>query len=86
LAFVSVFILVAHFILLAYLRFRTAYRVKKSHGAGPRCHVEQDFDPPTWGLTVDCPHCKNQLKLTGLTKPATGGSRAGGSGAGEEGR
>lgn len=74
LALVSVFIVLAHFILvpgfligglvLAYLRFRTVRLVTRVHGVCPRCRVEQDFDPPGWGRTVGCPRCKNQLTLT----------------------
>ena len=76
LALVSVFIVLAHFILvpgflagglvLAYVRFRTARLVTRVHGVCPRCGIEQDFDPPSWGRTVGCPRCKNQLTLTGL--------------------
>ncbi len=76
LALVSVFIVLAHFVLvpaffvagpvLAYLRFRTVRVVTRIHGACPRCGIEQDFRPPSWGRTIDCPHCKNQLRLTGL--------------------
>jgi len=74
LALVSVFIVLAHFILvpgflvgglvLAYLRFRTVRLVTRVHGVCPRCRVEQDFDPPSWGRTVGCPRCKNQVTLT----------------------
>jgi hypothetical protein len=91
LALVSVFIILAHFVLvpgfliagpvLAYLRFRVARAVTSIDGACPRCGIEQEFDPPSWGRTVICPRCKNQLTLTGLDgseAPASpGGSPAG---------
>ena len=76
LALASVFIVLAHFILvpgflvagpvLAYVRFRMVRVVRKVHGACPRCRIEQDFKPPSWGRTIDCARCKNQLVLTGL--------------------
>ena len=76
LAFVSVFIVLAHFILvpaffiaglvLAYRRLRAARVIVKIHGACPRCGADEDFAPPTWGSSVDCPRCKNQLRLVGL--------------------
>jgi hypothetical protein len=76
LAAVSVFIVLAHFVLvpsfvvaglvLAYFRLRTVRVVQRIHGACPRCGVEQDFAPPSWGRLIDCPLCKNQLTLTGL--------------------
>lgn len=89
LALASVFIVLVHFILvpgfligglvLAYLRFRTARLVTRVHGVCPRCGIEQDFDPPSWGRTVGCPRCKNQLTLTGLddSPAATAGSPLG---------
>ncbi len=76
LASASVFIVLAHFILvpsffiagpvLAYFRLRAVRVVKDIHGACPRCGVEQDFKPALWGRMIDCPRCKNQLTLTGL--------------------
>lgn len=76
LALVSVFIILAHFILvpgflvagpvLAYLRFRPVRAITSIRGKCPRCGIEQEFDPPSWGRTIVCPRCKNQLTLTGL--------------------
>jgi hypothetical protein len=79
LALPAVPIILAHFILvpglvatglvLAYLRLRTVRVVVGIHGACPRCGVEQDFEPSSWGRTTTCPRCKNELTLTERAGP-----------------
>jgi hypothetical protein len=77
LALVSVFIPVAHFILVptfvlagiavAVMRAREATRLLRVHGTCPRCGKEQDFEIGgrlTPARQLDCPKCHNNLTLT----------------------
>jgi hypothetical protein len=77
LALVSVFIPVAHFILvptffiagivLAVVRMREDARLLGVRGTCPRCGQEQDFDAGgrfTPSRTLDCSKCHNTLTLT----------------------
>jgi uncharacterized paraquat-inducible protein A len=83
-AAVTVFMPVAHFILvptflllgivLAVLRSREDVRLLGAHGRCPRCGVEQDF--PGGGRfqgeqALDCPRCHNRLTLTAAMVPLT---------------
>jgi hypothetical protein len=85
LALVSVFIPVAHFVLVptffvagiavAVARAREATRLLAVRGACPRCAREQEFPAGgrlTPGRTLDCPACHNTLTLT--ADPAAAGS------------
>jgi hypothetical protein len=76
-ALVSVFIPVAHFVLvptffiagiaLAIARAREAMRLLGVHGVCPRCAQEQDFEAGgrfTPSRSLDCPKCHNTLTLT----------------------
>lgn len=77
LALVSVFIPVAHFILVptffiagiavAVARAREATRLLGVHGVCPRCEQEQDFEAGgrfTPSRSLDCQKCHNTLTLT----------------------
>ena len=83
-AAVTVFMPVAHFILvptflllgigLAVIRSREDVRLLGAHGRCPRCGVEQDF--PGAGRfhgeqALDCPRCHNRLTLTAAMVPLT---------------
>src|SRR5262245_20952972 len=83
-ALVSVFIPVAHFILVptfvlagigvAIVRAREDRRLLKVRGACPRCGAEQDFKVGgrfASTRSLDCPKCHNHLVLTARDDTAT---------------
>ena len=86
LALVSLFIPVAHFILVptfvgagiavAVVRAREDTRLLRVHGVCPRCATAQDFEGGgrfTRTRTLDCPTCHTNLTLTAsLERPAQG--------------
>ncbi len=86
LALVSLFIPVAHFILVptfvgagiavAVVRAREDTRLLRVHGVCPRCATAQDFEGGgrfTQSRTLDCPTCHTHLTLTAsLERPAAG--------------
>ena len=84
LALVSVFIPVAHFVLvptfavagvvLAGLRLREDRRLVRVSGTCPRCGVQQEFEAGgrfRGERALDCPRCHQHLRL--IAEPAPGG-------------
>ncbi len=78
---VSVFIPIAHFVLVpSFLfvgvwqfsrRLRTGEMVKGAHGRCPDCGSEQDFELGGWGFpqSVQCASCRRGLTLAATSGP-----------------